>query len=120
LGTAEADEMEGRIYGIGNQSCGTWTEAGDLDQAKQWSDKAFQAMWVEGYVTAMSTISVWVVGDAKEHPGHSDSAVIKILREPMHVTDYHGMEKFIDQDCAANPLKTISEAAFDLTLHMRD
>lgn len=74
------------IIGFGTQTCGAWTEAAKTESfARQ-----MQRTWVAGYVSGVA---------------------ITRGRDFLEPTDFDGMMAWIDQYCAANPLRIIQYAA---------
>jgi hypothetical protein len=88
--TANADAM---TYGQGIQSCGIWTT--ERNKGDSWAALVNQA-WVLGFITAID-MSLQATRD-------------RMLKR----TDTVAMTSFIDNYCAANPLKSIELAALDL------
>ena len=81
------------IFGIGNQSCGAWTQA---RAANQWGGLAG---WVGGYFTGLS-----------EHAGPRNDVTRGI--------DMPGLLAWIDNYCQAHPLNSVFEASSSLAAEL--
>ena len=99
---SEASNNEGlfRAVGNGGHSCGTWIEnRKSFENSKDMKDLIGHAQdlsWVSGFVTAYNDY-VWKGANVASE------------------TDGNGMTAWIDSYCAANPTKTIGNAAVALT-----
>jgi hypothetical protein len=78
--------------GAGVTSCGKWTE----DKADN-VRRAINGEWVLGYLSAADAL----YGDNRNLPG---------------ATDAYGLYAWMDSECAAHPLESISDAALLLVL----
>ena len=78
--------------GAGATSCGKWTE----DRADN-IRRAINGEWVLGYLSAADAL----YGDNRNLPGE---------------TDAYGLYAWMDAECAAHPLESISDAALLLVL----
>ncbi len=79
-------------YGVGNASCGAWTEDKKTEGASYWQ----KAEWIFGYLTAYSR---WVEGP---------------VLGPVGKSDVSGTRAWVDNYCQENPLELVAEAAEQL------
>ncbi len=86
-GTAQAFEYQ--IFGLGTQSCGSWTAAKEEDG---WMRIAYHA-WVAGYLTAYSA---W---EEKGSGPVSDENTVE------------GALAWVDNYCQVSPLRSVADAA---------
>ena len=87
------------VWGIGNDSCGSWTQDRQ-QQAKTVDSTALAGVrkaWMEGYLTAK----------AEDRP---------LLSKGATQTDTDGMAAWIDNYCAAHPLDTLFDATEELAI----
>jgi ABC-type xylose transport system permease subunit len=76
------------IFGVGGNTCGAWV------QARKENNTSMVGSWVLGYLAALN---LWgVIGGA---------------RDALEGTDPNGLYQWLDNYCAANPLKSIAEAS---------
>ncbi|HWY61726.1 MAG TPA: hypothetical protein VNW15_07475 [Rhizomicrobium sp.] len=96
-GQTAAATGDGRylIWGGGQSSCGTWSEAKSTNAFLYTSAK----QWLEGYVSAYNRYSWQGKNVASE-------------------TNGNGMFSWVDDYCAANPTKDISDAANALVIFL--
>jgi hypothetical protein len=95
IGTSAAAGNGGSVFGVGNASCGHWTEARKMHMAN------VEEQWVAGFLTGTNGI----------------------LFTDMHVEilddmDASGLFAWIDNWCSANPLNHIAHAASTLMLEL--
>ena len=93
----QVEPGEYKVFGHGNQSCGSWTEAKEKDT---YSRDSFHS-WVNGYLTAYSA---WVEVD---HLG------------PVTNTQNTGAWAWIDNYCLETPLSSVADAAQELIFAIR-
>ncbi|MER8882580.1 hypothetical protein [Mesorhizobium sp. M0816] len=82
--------MDYAVIGAGAQSCGSWV--------KHQLMRETGLSWVQGFVTAMNMHEAVQGGSGNLSKG----------------TDADSMELWVTNYCSANPLKDISDAAFQL------
>lgn len=75
-------------FGVGNESCGRWTEDKKADGPGRWQKK----QWVAGYMTAYS---LWVENGSG----------------PVTESDAYGAVAWIDNYCQETPLDDLADAA---------
>ena len=93
-GTARAQQY--KVFGHGNQSCGSWTEAKEETNL----ELIVFTSWLSGYLSA---VSVWVeTGSGR-----------------VNETDIRGAVAWMDNYCRDNPLDSVAGAALNLTFAIK-
>jgi hypothetical protein len=82
------------VLGVGNRSCGSWTEA---RRANNNSANIFEG-WVAGFLSGSNSIT-------------TNSFTIDTLKEPSAQGDAQGLWAWIDNYCQAHPLNSVASAA---------
>lgn len=85
-----------RVYGIGAESCGAWTEARANRGEFAKSDANDLTEWAEAYLTAA---------------GH--------YGRPLKTTDVPGIQAYLDQYCASHPVSVFEDAVLSLVETLR-
>jgi hypothetical protein len=83
------------VVGNGNASCGEWTAA---QQENGWSRSVYDA-WVGGFISGLNLVNP---------KGNLTTGM-----------DFKGLQGWMDNYCAANPLDPISTAAVRLSVELR-
>lgn len=84
------------IVGIGNKSCGDWSDA---KRENGWPRAAYGA-WLGGFMSGLNLDGSGTYGNLTDG------------------TDFQGMEGWIDNYCVANPLDPVSSAATGLATEL--
>ena len=94
------------VLGLGRASCGRWVEA------RRNNDETgvnYIQSWVQGFLTASN---LWLTFAAAK-PGSANAP------SALRTIDAAAMQTWLDQQCAANPTRSMVEAATALVAHLR-
>lgn len=96
---AAADASQSyEILGVGSKSCGAWTIARRATIGTGVEDAYAYLSWIQGFLTALNYTRKFQTADISKH------------------TDGHGMQVWVDNYCAKNPLANLDDAAFALAI----